>query len=86
MFISRLPNRGSFNFDVFHSSDVSSSSDDEFVVDSLSEEELEKLIEAIEEKKKLIATLKTQHWPMHKKLSTLRSMTLQYKHRYGFIC
>ncbi|KAG7318566.1 hypothetical protein KOW79_018321 [Hemibagrus wyckioides] len=53
-------------------SDASSSSDDEFVVDSLSEEELEKLIEAIEEKKKLIATLKTQHWPMHKKLSTLR--------------
>ncbi|KAK3514512.1 hypothetical protein QTP70_018655 [Hemibagrus guttatus] len=55
-------------------SDVSStsSSDDEFVVDLLSEEELEKLIEAIEEKKKLIATLKTQHWPMNKKLSTLR--------------
>ncbi|KAK3538713.1 hypothetical protein QTP86_014310, partial [Hemibagrus guttatus] len=37
-------------------------------------EELEKLIEAIEEKKKLIATLKTQHWPMNKKLSTLRGL------------
>ncbi|GAA6109836.1 transmembrane channel-like protein 1 [Tachysurus ichikawai] len=48
------------------------SSADESFVDSLNLEEQEKLMKAIEEKKKLIATLKTQNWPMHKKLSTLR--------------
>ncbi|KAF5899129.1 transmembrane channel-like protein 1, partial [Clarias magur] len=52
--------------------DASSSSDEELVGDSLSEEEMEKLIKAIDERKKLIATLKAQPWPMKKKLSTLR--------------
>ncbi|XP_060763994.1 transmembrane channel-like protein 1 [Neoarius graeffei] len=59
-------------FDVFHGSEVSSSSDEEFAVGSLSEEELEKLMEAIDERKKLIATLRAQPWPMHKKMSMLR--------------
>ncbi|KAM9447115.1 transmembrane channel-like protein 1 [Clarias gariepinus] len=53
-------------------SDTSSSSDEELLVDSLSEEEMEKLIKAINERKKLIATLKAQPWPMKKKLSMLR--------------
>lgn len=54
---------------------MSSSSDEEFAVGSLSEEELEKLMEAIDERKKLIATLRAQPWPMHKKMSMLRSIT-----------
>lgn len=41
----------------------------------MSEEGLEKLMEAIDERKKLIATLRTQPWPMHKKMSMLRSIT-----------
>ncbi|XP_017306790.1 transmembrane channel-like protein 1 [Ictalurus punctatus] len=53
-------------------SEASSSSDEEFEVDSLSEEGLEKLMEAIDERKKLIATLRTQPWTMHKKMSMLR--------------
>ncbi|KAL6465952.1 hypothetical protein MHYP_G00260850 [Metynnis hypsauchen] len=46
--------------------------DEEFVVGSLSPEELEKLKEAVDERKKLIATLKGKPWPMRKKLPTLR--------------
>lgn len=41
----------------------------------MSEEGLEKLMEAIDERKKLIATLRTQPWTMHKKMSMLRSIT-----------
>uniref|UniRef100_A0A667X267 Transmembrane channel-like protein n=1 Tax=Myripristis murdjan TaxID=586833 RepID=A0A667X267_9TELE len=40
--------------------------------ESLSPEELEKLKEAVDEKKKLIQTLRGKPWPMKKKLSTLR--------------
>ncbi|KAL7836303.1 hypothetical protein AOLI_G00275870 [Acnodon oligacanthus] len=46
--------------------------DEEFVVGSLSPEELEKLKEAVDERKKLIATLRGKPWPMRKKLPTLR--------------
>lgn len=62
--------------DVFHSSEEISVSDEDFAVDSLSEEELEKLIEAIDEKKKLITTLKAKPWPMRKKLHVLRYIFL----------
>uniref|UniRef100_A0A8C9TZA5 Transmembrane channel-like protein n=1 Tax=Scleropages formosus TaxID=113540 RepID=A0A8C9TZA5_SCLFO len=40
--------------------------------DVLTQEELEKLKEAVEEKKKLIANLRGKPWPMSKKLVTLR--------------
>ncbi|KAM4616827.1 transmembrane channel-like protein 1 [Polymixia lowei] len=40
--------------------------------ESLSPEELEKLKEAVDEKKKLIQTLRGKPWPMKKKLTTLR--------------
>ncbi|KAM3837934.1 transmembrane channel-like protein 1, partial [Diretmus argenteus] len=41
-------------------------------LESLSPEELEKLKEAVDEKKKLIQTLRGKPWPMKKKLTTLR--------------
>lgn len=62
-------------FDVFPSTEESSSSDEEFAVDSDNEEAQEKLMEAINQKKKLIASLRTQPWSMRKKLSVLRSIT-----------
>uniref|UniRef100_UPI003AADB0C2 transmembrane channel-like protein 1 n=1 Tax=Centroberyx gerrardi TaxID=166262 RepID=UPI003AADB0C2 len=40
--------------------------------ESLSPEELEKLKEAVDDKKKLIQTLRGKPWPMKKKLTTLR--------------
>ena len=46
--------------------------DEKFVVGSLSPEELEKLKEAVDERKKLITTLRGKPWPMRKKLPTLR--------------
>ncbi|XP_030647677.1 transmembrane channel-like protein 1 [Chanos chanos] len=45
---------------------------DEGILGSLSPEELEKLKEAVDEKKKLIITLRAKPWPMRKKLLTLR--------------
>nr|XP_055055057.1 transmembrane channel-like protein 1 isoform X1 [Misgurnus anguillicaudatus] len=55
-------------------SESESDSDDKAVgvLGSLTPEELEKLKEAVDEKKKLIATLKGKPWPMRKKLVTLR--------------
>ncbi|XP_042550559.1 transmembrane channel-like protein 2 [Dipodomys spectabilis] len=50
------------------SSLVSSTSSDE----SLSEEELARILEQVEEKKKLIATMRNKPWPMAKKLTELR--------------
>ncbi|XP_042277708.1 transmembrane channel-like protein 1 isoform X2 [Thunnus maccoyii] len=41
-------------------------------LESLSPEELEKLKEAVEERKKLIQSLRGKPWPMKKKLTTLR--------------
>lgn len=66
-----------------HSSESESKSDSESdseskddkpvgVLSSLTPEELEKLKEAVEEKKKLISTLKGKPWPMKKKLVMLR--------------
>lgn len=40
--------------------------------DSLSEEELARILEQVEEKKKLIATMRNKPWPMAKKLTELR--------------
>ncbi|XP_066511631.1 transmembrane channel-like protein 1 [Hoplias malabaricus] len=45
---------------------------EEFVVGSLSAEELERLKEAVDERKKLSTTLRGKPWPMRKKLPTLR--------------
>lgn len=45
------------------------------VLGSLTPEELEKLKEAVDERKKLIATLKGKPWPMRKKLVILRYVT-----------
>lgn len=42
-------------------------------MESLTEEGVEKLMKAIDEKKKLISTLRAKPWPVDKKLSTLRS-------------
>ncbi|KAG9261505.1 transmembrane channel-like protein 1 [Astyanax mexicanus] len=50
--------------------------DEEFVVGSLSPEELERLKEAVDERKKLITTLRGKPWPMRKKLPTLRESQL----------
>lgn len=44
--------------------------------ESLSPEELEKLKEAVDEKKKLIQSLRGKPWPMKKKLVTLRYLIL----------
>ncbi|XP_062874412.1 transmembrane channel-like protein 1 [Trichomycterus rosablanca] len=46
--------------------------EDQFMSGSLNEEMLEKLREIVEEKKRLISTLRAKPWPMHKKLSVLR--------------
>lgn len=46
--------------------------DDEVRPESLTPEELEKLKEAVDEKKKLIQSLRGKPWPMKKKLVTLR--------------
>ncbi|XP_046698322.1 transmembrane channel-like protein 1 [Silurus meridionalis] len=54
------------------SSDGSSSSDEEFDVDSLSEEGIEKLMKAIDRKKRRITTLRAKPWSMDKKLAVLR--------------
>ncbi|XP_069351869.1 transmembrane channel-like protein 2 [Eulemur rufifrons] len=40
--------------------------------ESLSEEELARILEQVEEKKKLIATMRSKPWPMAKKLAELR--------------
>lgn len=40
--------------------------------DSLSEEELAQILEQVEEKKKLISTMRNKPWPMAKKLRELR--------------
>ena len=40
--------------------------------ESLSEDELVKILEQVEEKKKLIVTMKNKPWPMAKKLVELR--------------
>jgi len=45
------------------------------VLGSLTPEELEKLKEAVDERKKLIATLRGKPWPMRKKLVILRYVT-----------
>lgn len=44
--------------------------------ESLSPEELEKLKEAVDERKKLIQGLRGKPWPMKKKLVTLRYFTV----------
>lgn len=43
--------------------------------ETLSPEELEKLKEAVDERKKLIQSLRGKPWPMKKKLVTLRYLT-----------
>lgn len=53
-------------------SDSESRDDKPVVLSSLTPEELEKLKEAVEEKKKLITTLKGKPWPMKKKFVILR--------------
>lgn len=40
--------------------------------ESLSEEELARILEQVEDKKKLIATMRNKPWPMAKKLAELR--------------
>lgn len=40
--------------------------------ESLSEEELARILEQVEDKKKLIATMRNKPWPMAKKLTELR--------------
>lgn len=45
---------------------------DGIVVGTLTPEELEKLKEAVDERKKLISTLRGKPWPMMKKLQTLK--------------
>ena len=40
--------------------------------ESLSEEELARILEQLEDKKKLIATMRNKPWPMAKKLRELR--------------
>lgn len=40
--------------------------------ESLSEEELAQILEQVEEKKKLITTMRNKPWPMAKKLRELR--------------
>ncbi|XP_056656650.1 transmembrane channel-like protein 2 [Monodelphis domestica] len=47
---------------------VSNSSDEE----SISEEEMARIMEQVEEKKKIIATIRNKPWPMMKKLEVLR--------------
>ena len=42
------------------------------VGESLSEEELVRILEQLEDKKKLIATVRSKPWPMAKKLTELR--------------
>lgn len=42
------------------------------VGESLSEEELARILEQLEDKKKLIATVRSKPWPMAKKLTELR--------------
>ncbi|XP_053158852.1 transmembrane channel-like protein 1 isoform X2 [Hemicordylus capensis] len=49
-----------------------SSSDDSSDDDEMTEEEIAKLKEAVEEKKKLIATLRSKPWKMKKKLQVLK--------------
>ncbi|KAI4902834.1 hypothetical protein NFI96_000430, partial [Prochilodus magdalenae] len=46
--------------------------DEEFVIGSMTPEELEKLKEAVDDRKKLVTTLRGKPWPMRKKLPTLR--------------
>uniref|UniRef100_F7BR96 Transmembrane channel-like protein n=1 Tax=Xenopus tropicalis TaxID=8364 RepID=F7BR96_XENTR len=53
---------------LFSSSSSSSSSDE----DSMSESERERLMENIEEKKKLVSTIRSKPWRMRKKLSHIR--------------
>lgn len=48
------------------------SSDSESEEEPITEEELAKLKEEVEEKKKLIATLRNKPWKMKKKLSVLK--------------
>jgi hypothetical protein len=43
-----------------------------FSGESLSEEELARILEQVEEKKKLISTMRNKPWPMAKKLRELR--------------
>lgn len=40
--------------------------------ESLSEEELARILEQVEDKKKLIATMRSKPWPMARKLRELR--------------
>lgn len=54
------------------SEDKENSEDKEVKPESLSPDELEKLKEAVDEKKKLIQSLRGKPWPMKKKLVTLR--------------
>ncbi|KAF6729340.1 Transmembrane channel-like protein 2 [Oryzias melastigma] len=54
------------------SEDKEDSEDEEVKPESLSPEELEKLKEAVDDKKKLIQSLRGKPWPMKKKLVTLR--------------
>lgn len=49
-----------------------SSSDSDSEEEPITEEELAKLKEEVEEKKKLIATLRNKPWKMKKKLSVLK--------------
>lgn len=52
------------------------------VLGSLTPEELEKLKEAVDERKKLIATLRGKPWPMRKKLVILRYVTAVFMCMY----
>uniref|UniRef100_A0AAY4CWI4 Transmembrane channel-like protein n=1 Tax=Denticeps clupeoides TaxID=299321 RepID=A0AAY4CWI4_9TELE len=54
------------------SSEKESSEEEEWKVTALTPEELEKLKEAVDEKKKLITILRGKPWPMLKKLQTLK--------------
>lgn len=52
------------------------------VLGSLTPEELEKLKEAVDERKKLIITLRGKPWPMRKKLLILRYVTAVFMCMY----
>uniref|UniRef100_A0A8C8DVW5 Transmembrane channel-like protein n=1 Tax=Oryzias sinensis TaxID=183150 RepID=A0A8C8DVW5_9TELE len=67
------------------SEDKENSEDKEVKPESLSPDELEKLKEAVDEKKKLIQSLRGKPWPMKKKLVTLkRQETLRIQNFENF--
>uniref|UniRef100_A0A4W4FVE7 Transmembrane channel-like protein n=1 Tax=Electrophorus electricus TaxID=8005 RepID=A0A4W4FVE7_ELEEL len=69
---SMKPAETTSEFEICSSGEEEEAKDVEVVLGSLSPEELEKLKEAVDDRKKLIGTLRGKPWPMSKKLVTLR--------------